>query len=202
MEPDAPAPASKRPRPILLIVLGVLVAIFLLMRLGGTADPSSPQSNAPRVQQRAGGTTAAQVDPSQLDVRLDALEGERPDPSESERNPFRFQPKAPPPAPAPPPTAARPPPVEDVPVGPPQPPAPPPITVKFVGTFDLPNGTKLAVITECIAGHKTVQVRQGEPVLGQYRLVKIGETSIVIEHLDGRGRTTLAKNGQECVWKQ
>jgi hypothetical protein len=201
METDAPSPASKRPRPFLLILLGVLVAVFLLMRLGGPAEPRTPPSNPARAQQR-GAAGDAHVDPSELDVHLEALAVERPEPGDAERNPFRFQPKAPPPPPAPPPSSAfKPPPVDQGPVMPPPPPAPPPITVKFVGTFDLPDGSKLAVITDCTSGHKTVQVRQGEVVLGQYRLVKIGETSIVIEHLDGTGRTTLAKNGQECIWK-
>ena len=36
------------------------------------------------------------------------------------------------------------------------------------------------------------------PFDGRYRLVKIGLESVVIEHLDGRGRTTVAKGGQEC----
>jgi hypothetical protein len=87
------------------------------------------------------------------------------------------------------------------PVGPPQPPPPPPITVKFVGTIERADGTTLAVITDCTTGHRTINAREGETVLGQYRLVKIGLQSIVVEHLDGKGRTTLAKNGQECVWK-
>jgi hypothetical protein len=200
MEADAPATASKRPRPILLVMLGVVVVAFLAMQVSRSTDPTPAPSNPRAPQQRAGGE--AGVDPSQLDVHLDSLTSERPGPGESERNPFRFQPKPPPPPPPQPPGGSRPlPPPQEVPDQPPAPAAPPPITVKFVGTLDLPDGSKLAVVTDCTSGHKTVQVRQGESVLGQYRLVKIGETSIVIEHLDGRGRTTLAKNGQECIWK-
>ena len=40
---------------------------------------------------------------------------------------------------------------------------------------------------------------EGQTILGQYRLVKIGLESVVVEHIDGRGRTTLPKGGQECV---
>ncbi len=78
----------------------------------------------------------------------------------------------------------------------------PAIPVKFLGTMDMPDGSTLAVITDCSqGGRRTKPFREGEPVFGQYRLVKIGLQSVVIEHLDGRGRTTLPKTGQDCVWK-
>src|SRR5690349_2101320 len=120
METDAPAAASKRPRPILLIMLGVVAAAFLLMQLGGSPDPSSSPSNSPRAPQRSSAEDAAKVDPSQLDVHLEALAGDRPEMGESERNPFRFRPPAPPPSPSPPPGSFKPPPVQpEVPSGPP-----------------------------------------------------------------------------------
>jgi hypothetical protein len=200
METESSATPSKRPRPILLVLLGVLVAAVLFMQLGGgSTGPGAPASNPPRAQQQTAAGERA-VDPSKLDVHLEALSEQRPEPGESERNPFRFQPKAPPPAPAPPPTAIKPP--VEVPTGPPPPPPPPPITVKFLGTLDMPDGTTRAMLTDCTAGHQTTQVKEGETIFGQYRLVKIGLESVVVEHIDGRGRTTLAKNGQECVWKQ
>jgi hypothetical protein len=200
METEASAASSpKRPRPILLVLLGVAAAALLVMRFTGSTAPDPVASNQPRAPQQQTPAAAARVDPSTLDVRLESLVGERPAPGELERNPFRFQPKA---APAPSPrTASKPPPVAEMPTGPPPPPAPPPITVKFLGTMDLPNGTVVAVLTDCSVGHRTTHAREGQTVLGQYRLVKIGLTSVVIEHLDGRGRTTLAKDGQECVWK-
>jgi hypothetical protein len=141
------------------------------------------------------------MDPERLDVNLESLSADRPGPGDSERNPFRFQPRAAPPAERPPgggkPAAAddtqpQEPAVEQV----------PPITVKFLGTMDMPDGSTLAVFTDCSqGGRRTKPFREGEPVFGQYRLVKIGLQSVVIEHLDGRGRTTLPKTGQECVWK-
>jgi hypothetical protein len=203
METDTSASPSKRPRPILLILLGVVLAAFLFMQLGGgSTGPSQSTSNPPRVQQRAQPATTGEhpMDPSKLDVHLEALAEHRPDPGESERNPFRFQPKAPP---APPPSsiAPEPPPPVEAPIGPPQPPPPPPITMKFIGTLETADGAMRAMLTDCTAGHQTKTVREGETVFGQYRLVKIGLESVVVEHIDGRGRTTLAKNGQECVWK-
>ena len=190
----ASAPASSwRVNPLLLALLGIAVVVFLLMKLGGSAAPPPAARGA---QGRA--VADAKVNPAQLDVQLEALEAEKPVPGETDRNPFRFQPKAPPPAPVPPPSSKPAPPPEDVPVLPP-PPAPPPITVKFIGTVDLPDGITMAIFTDCTVGRRNIVVREGGTILGQYRLVKIGLQSVVVEHLDGRGRTTLPKGGQECV---
>jgi hypothetical protein len=202
METDASTsqPPSKRPRPILLVLLGALVAVFLWMQLGGSTVQTPSPSNSPRASQPS--SAQASVEPAALDVHLESLEGERPIPGEAERNPFRFKPKPEPPAPKSPPTAFKPPDdVESGPAKPIGPPAPPPITIKFLGTLELPDGTTRAMFTECTVGRKTQHVKEGEAILGQYRLVKIGLQSVVVEHLDGRGRTTLAKTGQECVWK-
>lgn len=193
----APA-ASKRPNPLLLLMLGVAVVAYLLMQANGSSGPGPQPRTAARASQTRG-TPDAKVDPSQLDVRLEALEGARPDPGQTERNPFRFQPKPSPRAPAQPPEATRPPPEDTQPALPPPPPLPPPITVKFIGTVDLPDGITMAIFTDCTVGRKNRVVREGDTILGQYRLVKIGLQSVVVEHLDGRGRTTLPKSGQECV---
>jgi hypothetical protein len=195
-----------RPRPFLLVLLGIVAAAFLVMKLTGSAGPNRQPSNAsaPRPAQtaQAGGRgRGSGIDPSALDVHLESLAAERPSAGETERNPFRFRPAPPPPAPppvsrpAPAPTNSAPP----VPIGPPPPPAPPPITVKFIGVIDKEDGTKLAVFTDCSAGRRQAQAREGGTVDGRYRLVKIGMQSVIIEHLDGRGRTTLAQGGQECV---
>jgi hypothetical protein len=201
METEAsPASApSNRPRPILLVLLALVGGAFLWMQLGGSTGQTPSTSNTPRTQQPTG--TQASVDPSQLDVRLEALEEERPVPGEAERNPFRFKPKSAPPMSGQPPPSFKPPDVESLPAKPSVPQVPP-ITVKFLGIAEFPDGSTRAVFTECTTGRRTVQLKEGEVILGQYRLVKIGLQSVVVEHLDGRGRTTLAKTGQECVWKQ
>jgi hypothetical protein len=193
---------SQRPRPILLVLLGLVVAVFLIMRLGGSSGPDRPAAPSARTPQQAP-STDGRIDPSALDVQLEALTAARPVPADTERNPFRFQAKAPPPGAGPPPGPGGKPMAssgEDAgETGPPPPPPPPPITVKFIGTFDLPDGSVVAVFTDCTVGHKNTLVREGGTILGQYRLVKIGLTSVVVEHLDGRGRTTLPKSGQDCV---
>jgi hypothetical protein len=200
METETPGSSAslKRPRPLILMLFGLVLAVFLIMKLGGSAGPGQPASNLPRpAQQTAGGDET--IDPAALDVKLEALAGERPGPGDTERNPFRFKPK---PAPPPPPVKPSAPPAGSVPTGPPGPPpapAVPPITVEFIGTLDLPDGVTVAIFTDCTVGRRSRAVREGETILGQYRLVKIGLQSVVVEHLDGRGRTTLAKTGQDCV---
>ena len=193
---------SKRPNPVLLALLGLTIVaavIFKLMGAAGSDTPASNPSGAQRpAQPRADAAQAkGAVEPTKLDVHLEALEAERPSTAKNERNPFRFKPA---PAPPPPPVAAKP--AESVapaPVGPPPPPPPPAITVKFIGVLDRADGSRLALFSDCSAGRHQSYAREGGTVDGRYKLVKIGRESVIIEHLDGRGRTTLAAGGQECV---
>ncbi len=197
METDAAA-VRTRPRLWLLILLGVTVASFVAMKLwpSSSATPPVQTSNS-----RPSGKGQAQttIDPESLDVRLDELKAQRPGPGEAERNPFRFQPKPPPPPPPAPPGGRG----TNGPVTPPAPvqtaPAqPPPIPLKFFGIVEKPGFGKVAAFTDCRA---TYYGREGEIVVGQYRLVKIGIESVVMEYVDGRGRMTIRLSGQECVNK-
>jgi hypothetical protein len=206
MAPDAPGGArvSRGPRPFLLILLAVAAGVFLLIRLGGSSGqaPAAARGGTAATGAQQNAPADGTLDPSQLDVQLEALESERPAPGDAERDPFRFQPM---PQPAPPPVRPNAAAATEAPSGPagpappPPPPPAPPIPVKFIGTVDLPDGTKLATFTDCSLGRRNVFVREGQTILGQYRLVSIGVQSVVVEHLDGRGRTTLPKGGQECV---
>ncbi|CAN5884270.1 hypothetical protein BH24ACI4_BH24ACI4_11710 [soil metagenome] len=192
------AGGSSRARPLLLFLFAV-VAAYLLIQLGGSAGLGQPTSNLPAAQQTAQGS---QLDPAVLDVNLEALEGERPPLEETERNPFRFEQRR---QPAPPPQAGpRMPevvPMPGVPAGPPQPPPPPPIAVRFIGQLDREDGSRVAVFVDCTVGRRTSHAQEGGIVDGRYRLISIGLQSVVIEHLDGRGRTTLPQTGQECAGK-
>ena len=210
MATEPAASASSRARPVLLVMLGVLVAAFLAMKLFGSAGPSRPEATARRPPPAAltdpsspiptgrGSTQKAVVDPASLEVHLEALAEPRPAEGATERNPFRFRPPPPPPPPPTPPKPVGPPPAP-VEAAPPPPPPPPPITVKFIGVIDKADGTKLAVFTDCSAGRRQSLAREGGTIDGRYRLVRLQTTSVVVEHLDGRGRTTLAQGGQECV---
>jgi hypothetical protein len=63
-----------------------------------------------------------------------------------------------------------------------------------MGTVEGP-GVKLAALTDCKGF--TYAAREGQEVDGRYRLVRIGTESIVIEYLNGTGRSTIRKTG-EC----
>ena len=189
METESTAPRS-RSRSWLLIALGVLLVALLFTRMwsdGAAVNPSRP------VGQVRGGTVEkdAPIDPKELDVRLEALEAARPGQGDMERNPFRFQPKAPPPPPpGPPPSSFAPPPQPVEPTGPPP---PPPVPLKLMGFIDLPGGQKLAALSDCKGA--TFRGAEGETVDGQYRVVKIGIESIQIEYVNGKGRQTLRVEG-------
>jgi hypothetical protein len=190
--------ASGRPRPWLLVALAVVVGLFLVMRL--MPDNSAPAAGVPSNPRAA--TTGAKagdaIDPADLRVKLDALNKPRPDSQGGQRNPFRFY--VPPPPPPPAPVAPKPLPAGPLSTGPAVPsgpPPPPPIAVKYIGYMDTPSG-KIANFSDCRA---TYRGREGEIVAGQYRLVRIGVESAVMEYPDGRGRTTLRMSGQECVGK-
>lgn len=203
MATETPAHAG-RPRPWLLALLGVVVALFLLMKLWPSTPPVP--AAAPRTPAHAANGSGGTVNPEDLNVRLDALKEARPTPDEADRNPFRFQPKPPPLPPEPPPSKVVTPPPSfvqpETPSGPPPPPPPPPITIKFIGTVEGPStGGKVAAFSDPPACRRTFYAREGEIVDGRYRLVKIGVESVVMEYPDGRGRTTIRQGGQECVGK-
>jgi hypothetical protein len=188
MDADAAAVPSRRPR-VLLAALGVAIIALVASRMWSTESAAPPlvTSNQPRT---GAATDQAPIDPAELDVRLEALQSAQPGPHEAQRNPFRFQAKpTPPPSlealrPAPPPVTA--------PTTPPEPPPPPPITLKFIGTVEK-QGLKVAAVSDC-KGY-TDYAKEGDIVDGRYRLVKIGVESLMIEYVDGTGRTTIRLEG-------
>src|SRR5215207_7172636 len=113
MVTDAGTPRSSRPRPVLLILLGVLVVGLVAMKFfGGSAATPAPASNPRRSSQAAltdaasaaarGAAASTQkppIDPAILDVRLESLAAPRPVETGPARNPFRFRPAPPPPPP-------------------------------------------------------------------------------------------------------
>lgn len=168
-----------KPRPWLLVVLGVVLAGFLLTRFF-SGDPASPAVSGTGA---APGSATDQVDPAQLDVRIEALQEQTGGPEDSGRNPFRFQPK---PAPTP----------QPVPQGPPQPTSIGTL-IKFIGIVD--TGTeRIGAFSDC---RYTFSGREGQVIEGRFRVVRIGVESATVEYVDGQGRTTLPLNGQACVGK-
>ena len=182
-----------------LLLLGVVVALGALaygvyVEWPGTSAVGSAASNQQGQLSSGGrgdrkGPSGGQADEAP-DVHLDALSADRQRP-ETRRNLFRFKEKPPPPAPPPPPprvpTAA-----ELAAAAGPPPPAP--ITLKFIGYVDNDAaGKRVAFLSDGrgapLSGH------EGDTVLGQFRILRIGAESIEMSYLDGRGRQTIRLSG-------
>ena len=184
------------------VALLVVIAVAGVVYTTGTSAPPTSRSAA-STSRRAPVTTNdtqkkdgedAAAGPAH--VNLEALKDARGEPADMGRNPFRFRP--PPAPPAPPPTvkpnqtAATPtaPPGPPVPAGPPP---PPPIPLKFIGLLTKVDGTRIAVLSD---GRSPQPGKEGDIILGQYKILKIGQESLEIAYVDGRGRTILRLTGQ------
>jgi hypothetical protein len=185
------------PRKRLAVLLALLGATILFGMVQWSASPgASGQAGAaapPRGAAPAGGPagTAGQSAGSIPDVRVEELGTSRAEPVPGGRNPFRLAPTAPPPAPAPV-APVRPTPAPG-PSLPPPPPPPAPIGLKFIGMVNLSGGRgKLAVLSD---GRFVYHGREGDIVEGRYRIVRIGDESIELEHMDGRGRQVVRLTG-------
>jgi hypothetical protein len=192
----APSKPGRRPRPVFLALLGGVMIAILVWIVWPAASQAPAPSNQRREQQRpAAKATSGATDPGQLDVRLNALKQPPPEPDDAARNPFRFYVKPPPPPPPPRPIVTAPPPPPPPGLGDKDyvPPPPPPIPLKFIGTLEQGN-KKVAIFSDGkglpLYGH------EGESILGQYKIVKIGVESVVMEYNDGRGRQTIPMRGQ------
>jgi hypothetical protein len=174
---------------------GALVAVLVLATW--SLWPSSPAAPVPAPTAAAPGAAqqARSGAAGVAEVKLDALSAEREPPSDTPRNPFRYQPKALPPpvkslAPPPPSNVSAEPPR---PTAPPGPAPPPPIPLKFIGTLKRANGVEWAALTD---GKNVSYGREGDIVDGRYRIVEIGAESIVLTYVDGRGRQVVRLTGQ------
>lgn len=178
--------AGNRRLAALLGILAVVLAAALYINLpsapaaGGGTVGGGPRSGAP----------AAADTPAAPDVRTEALDLERPKPTTFERDLFRFKPKY---VPAPVPRAVQQQPPPAMPSGPPPPPPIPPIGLKFIGLLEPAAGGRIAILSD--GRGAPIYGREGEALLGQYRLVRIGADSVEIEYLDGRGRQAIRLSG-------
>ncbi len=186
----------KRQREVTLAVVAVLlaavayVAYQTLSERQTTSATASPSSNKASGQGRAAGASSkAGATPEAPDVHLQALNEGRPRPNPGGRDLFRYRVK-----PQPPPPPVR------VPVGPQTPPPPPgppplaPISLKFIGVIEMPPPAKRVAVLSDGRG-APVYGHEGDTVLGQYRILRIGAESIEMSYLDGRGRQTIRLSG-------
>ncbi len=198
----AAAPVG-RPRPWLLVALGVAVALYAVTWLmpGKSAAPVAAPSN-PRIAAKAGAQSAAVPD-----VRLEALKEPRTAAAGNQRNPFRFYVPPPPPPPPTPVVIAKPQPVQ------PEPPA------------DAAGADRAAAAAEDLADVEVHRGRRSRAGQGRERSRRsatavrrcagargtsstaatassgFGVESVVMEYPDGRGRETIRMSGQDCVTK-
>jgi hypothetical protein len=184
--------ADKRRTIWLAGVLGLAIVAAIVVR--SMDSPTTVRRGAPT--RPAAARAVADETQETADVKLEALKVERVEPTDTPRNPFRFAPKAPPPPPPRPGGAATPgslTPSVAVPAVPSGPPPPPPITLKFIGSVEKADGTKIAVLSD---GRRPIYGVEGQELDGQYRILKIGLESLEIAYLDGRGRQTIRLTGK------
>jgi hypothetical protein len=194
MTDSSPAAPPLVRRQTLVLVGVALAALLVYMMWPAAARPPAP-SNPPREQRKQAAKKGADT-PEALTVDLGKLAQAPPAPAAGSRNPFRFY-VPPPPPPPPPPVVARNPVGNSPTGGPPVPPGPPPlppIPLKFIGTLEV-KGRKVAIFTSNDGRGMPVYAAEGDLVLGQYRVVKIGVESVTVEYLDGRGRQTIPMRG-------
>jgi hypothetical protein len=189
-------PEPKQPGRSQLVVLGAVLAVLAAVVVfvwWPAASPAPGPSNPARDPRKPAASNGTASGP--LEVRLEHLKQPPPEPGGEARNPFRFYVKPPPPPPPPPPVqrpVTQPPRVLQ-PTDPGYvPPPPPPIPLKFIGTAE--QGTKKVAIFSDGRG-LPMYAAEGQLVAGQYRLVRIGVESVVMEYPNGTGRQTIPMRG-------
>jgi hypothetical protein len=198
--------ARQRRQRLLLGGLAAVLGLIVVVQFWPAGEPTTTPARTRREASAARGGTSgrgatgdAASLPQVVDVQVARLSEVPPEPASTGRNPFRFQPKAPPP----PPPSARPPGRPSSgnaggsdagePGAPPPPPPPPPIALKFIGVVSGERSTgKVAVLSD---GKFVYYGREGEIIEGRYRVVRIGEESVQMEYVDGRGRQTIRLSG-------
>jgi len=192
----------RRRREIVLAIVVVVLAVAAVVAYQMLSEPAKPSAavtvasnkedgRAPAARGASPARTSEGGAQEAPQVHLEELEGNRPEPtSDTPRDIFRFRVKPPPPPPPPPKPIVGP----NLPPPPPPPPPIPPIALKFIGVIDMPApGKRVAVLSD--GRGAPVYGHEGETVLGQYRILRIGAESVEMAYLDGRGRQTIRLSG-------
>jgi hypothetical protein len=70
---------------------------------------------------------------------------------------------------------------------------PPPIPLRFIGIVQKQgDSTKIAVLSD---SRGVYHGREGDVIEGRYRIVRVGNESVELVYLDGRGRQVLRLTG-------
>jgi hypothetical protein len=180
----------------LSVLAGLLVVLVGVVAYQRDAVPQAATTRSAAARRAVQPATAPP--PVDVEVGLDRLAAAPSAPVVERRNPFTFGLRAPEPQEG----LGRPPAMVGVPgqgattLGPAPaggPPPPQPITLKFIGTVTVPGETgRVAVLSD---GKFVYHGREGDIIDGRYRLVLIGEESVQLEYVDGRGRQTIRLTG-------
>jgi hypothetical protein len=65
--------------------------------------------------------------------------------------------------------------------------------LKFIGVLETANTQKIAVLSD--GRGAPLYGKEGDTILGQYKILHIGVESIEMAYLDGRGRQTIRLSG-------
>ena len=182
---------QKKAKILALLIVIAGLTWYLVYRM----SPETPAvAAAPPATQKpgAGGAKNPKAVPGAA-IRLDLLEHSAPPGNAGARNLFQYRPK-----PVPPPqiVAASPPvyapPSQPVPTGPPPPPAPPPFKAFRYESW-IKDGNGRIIAAQLIEGGNIYPVREGEVLLGQYRILRVTESLVEIEDLVLKRRQTFPK---------
>ncbi len=174
---------DKRRFGVLLGLLAVSAAVAVYTNWPTAVDSGGPgRTGSPRSAISGSAQTTAP------DVHTEVLRAERVRLGTVERDLFRFKPRYVPP-PQPPPAAMEMP----GPVVPSGPPPVPQIGLKFIGVLEPATGARIAILSD--GRGAPIYGKEGEAVLGQYRILRIGAESIELEYMDGRGRQAIRLSG-------
>lgn len=180
----------------LTVLAGLLVVLVGVVAYQRDTAPQAATTRGAAARRAAQPTTTPP--PVNVEVGLDRLATTPSAPVAERRNPFTFGQRTPTQQEglAGPPATVGAPGQGATPFGPAPsagPPPPQPITLKFIGTVTLPGDTgRVAVLSD---GKFVYHGREGDIIDGRYRLVRIGEESVQLEYVDGRGRQTIRLTG-------
>ena len=195
--------ASRRQLALLGAILLVLAVVMYWQ--SRSQDVTPEEFSAAMSERAAAGGPGLQAPPVQPAARraappagipavaLGSLAQAQPEPSDSGRDPFRFDSAAPSgargslagrgvPTPAEPPVPA-------VPAGPP---GPPPILLKFIGIAKQGEGRLYAVLRD---DRGVYYGAEGDVVEGRFRILRVSAETVEVSYTDGRGRTRIPLSG-------
>jgi hypothetical protein len=176
------------------LAIGVVAAVVIVaVTMARDDDPAGVTAAPARPAARTAATTATMP---VADVKLELLQQSRPGLENAERNLFRFQPKAPPPAPVQPrPVVVAPPPQAPAVAAPTGPPPPPPIGLRYIGLVDAPSQAgRIAILSD---GRGNIFYgKDGDIIEGRYKVLRVSPDAAELSYLDGRGRQTIRLTGQ------